>query len=95
MCPLVRLGRPAGFGPRGSVADGLVLVVLYHVDQHLGRAQIRTRRFVSHLGDDRFARGDRAALPVDRHDHRLVQRLGPTAPTGLRCGRRDCRTATA
>ena len=72
---LVGRGQPAGFGGRGSVA-GLVLDVFHHVDQHLGRAQIGTRRFVDHLGDDRLALGDRAAASVDRHDDRLVQRIG-------------------
>ncbi|HXL30017.1 MAG TPA: hypothetical protein VN968_12110, partial [Bradyrhizobium sp.] len=39
-------------------------------------AQIGTRRFVDHLRNDRFALGDLAAAPIDRHDDRLVQRVG-------------------
>ena len=49
-------------GSGGGVA-GLVLDVFHHVDQHLGRAQIGTRRFVDHLRDDRLALGDLAARP--------------------------------
>ena len=72
---LVGLGQPAGFGRRCSVA-GLVLDVFHQADQHLGRAKIGTRQFVDHLRHDRLALGDLAAPPVDRHDHRLVQRIG-------------------
>jgi len=53
-----------------------VLDLFHHVDQHLGRAQIGTCRFVDHLRDDRLALGDLAAPSVDRHDDRLVQRIG-------------------
>ena len=48
-----RRGQAAGFGQRCRVAD-LVLDVFHRVDQHLGRAQIGTRRFVDHLRDDRL-----------------------------------------
>jgi hypothetical protein len=51
-----------------------MLDVFHHVDQHLGRAQIGSGRFVDHLRDDRLALGDLAAPSVDRHDDRLVQR---------------------
>jgi hypothetical protein len=68
--------RPGG-GVRGpGNAAGFVLDVFHHVDQHLGRAQIGTRRFVDHLRHDRFALGDLAAAPIDRHDDRLIQRIG-------------------
>jgi hypothetical protein len=71
----LRRGQPAGFGRRCGVA-GLVLDVFHRVDQHLGGAQIGTRRFVDHLRDYRLALGDLAAASVDRHDDRLVRRIG-------------------
>ena len=60
-----RLGRCGG--------TGLLLDLLHHVEQHLGRAQIGAGRFVDHLRDDRLALGDLAPLPVDRGVDRLVQ----------------------
>jgi hypothetical protein len=50
---LVRWGDGLGLGP-GRRADAF-LDVLQHVDQHLGCAEIRARRFVDELSDDRFA----------------------------------------
>jgi hypothetical protein len=47
-----------------------VLDVLHHVDQHLGRAQIRTRRFVDHLLHDRptiRSRSKNPPKPLQEH----------------------------
>jgi hypothetical protein len=46
--PSVRLGRPWGSG-RGAASPALCFDVFRHVDQHLGRAQIGTRRFVDRV----------------------------------------------
>ena len=54
---------------------GLLLDVLQHVDQQLGRAQIGAGRFADQLSDDRLALGDLSALSVDGRDHLLVERV--------------------
>jgi len=72
---LVLSGRPSRFGRRRGDA-GFLLDVLYHVEQHLGGAQIRAGGFVDQLGDHRLALGDLAAFPVDRDEDRLIQRVG-------------------
>jgi len=47
-------------------------------------AEIGARRFVDHLRGDRLALGDVAAPSVDRHDDRLVQRIGQQRRQALR-----------
>jgi hypothetical protein len=68
-----RRGERSGLGRLCHTC--LFLGVLQRVDQHLGRAQIGTGRFVDQLGGDRLALGDLAAFAVDGHDHLLVERL--------------------
>jgi hypothetical protein len=72
--------RPAGgFGRRCRVT-GLLLDAFHHIDQHLGRAQIRTRQFVDHLRDDRLALGNLSAPSAIR---RLLPRRSPHRPGSL------------
>jgi hypothetical protein len=82
------IGRGEPMRLRRRFRAGLLLDVLHHVDQHLGRAQIGAGGFVDQLSDDRLALGDLAALSVNRDENGLVQRsdkqrrqvfLGPTA----------------
>ena len=67
----VQFGRLLGRRRRGG---SVLLGLLQHVDQHLGRAQIGAGRFVDQLRDDRLALGDLAPLSVNRGVGRLVQR---------------------
>ena len=70
---LVRRCKRGGFGRLRHT--GLFLSVLQRVDQHLGRAQIGTGRFVDQLLGDRLALGDLPPLAVDGHGHLFVERL--------------------
>jgi hypothetical protein len=72
---LVRRIEPARFGRRRGDA-GLLLDVLDHVEQHLGRLQIGGGGFVDQLMDDRLALGDLATFSVDRDEDLLAQRIG-------------------
>jgi hypothetical protein len=58
---------------RGRGDAGLLLDVLDHVEQHLGRPQIGGGGFVDQLMGDRLALGDLAAFSVDRNEDRLAR----------------------